>query len=431
VKRIDRLRGTPRQEERFGLDSMFGWHPGMPMGVETTWGQNRVEPIANTFAGLAAGAQLSNGVVFAVMLARHLLFTEVRFQWQQLGARTGALFGTPDLAILETPWLNGTTAGLLGRMEQHASLAGNWFGYRDAKSNTIQVLRPTQVQIIVGSPTGSPHELLSQPLGYVYTPIGGKPITLLPEDVAHFAPIPDPTAEYRGMSWLTPIIREIEADQGATLHKSKFFEHAATPNMAVSLSEKVGVAQFREFVKEMRDSHEGAENAYKTLYLAGGADVTVVGADMKQLDFKVTQGAGETRICAAGGVPPVIVGLSEGLASATYSNYGMARRLFGDHWARPNWREAAAALQSVVPPPARARLRYDHRDLTYLHEDRKDDAEIAAQQATTIKTLVDAGFEPATVVAAVLADDYSLLKHSGLMSVQLLPPGTPGIPAAV
>ena len=31
-------------------------------------------------------------------------------------------------------------------------------------------------------------------------------------------------------------------------------------------------------------------------------------ANLKELDFKSTQGAGETRIAAAAGVPPVIVG---------------------------------------------------------------------------------------------------------------------------
>jgi hypothetical protein len=56
-----------------------------------------------------------------------------------------------------------------------------------------------------------------------------------------------------------------------------------------------------------------------------GADVKTVGADLQQVDFKQVQGAGETRICAAARIPPIIVGVSEGLDSATYSNYGQAR----------------------------------------------------------------------------------------------------------
>ena len=361
------------------------------------------------------------------MLARHLLFTEARFQWQQMsGGRPGKLFGTPALEVLETPWANGTTGALLAAMEQDASLAGNFFGLRTAKG--IRRLEPQHVSIMLGTPTDDPSPYSIEPAGYLYKPPGTKGEIFLPPFICHYAPIPDPLAKFRGMSWLTPVIREIQADQGATLHKERFFENAATPNLAISLDKAVGIAQFREFVKEMGEAHDGAENAYKTLYLAGGADVTVVGADMKQLDFKVTQGAGETRICAAGGVPPVIVGLSEGLASATYSNYGMARRLFGDHWARPSWRAAAAALQSIIPPPAGARLWYDDRDVSFLQEDRKDDAEIAQMQATTIEALVRAGYEPSSVTDAVTSGDFTLLRHTGLYSVQLVPPG-PGEPA--
>ena len=63
--------------------------------------------------------------------------------------------------------------------------------------------------------------------------------------------------------------------------------------------------------------HEGLWNAYKTLYLGGGADAKIIGSNMQQLDFKTVQGHGETRIAAAAGVPPIIVGLSEGLEAAT------------------------------------------------------------------------------------------------------------------
>ena len=114
--------------------------------------------------------------------------------------------------------------------------------------------------------------------------------------------------------------------------------------------------------------------AYKTMYLAGGADVTIVGSDLKQLDFKLTQGAGETRIAAAAGVPPIIVGLSEGLQAATYSNYGQARRRFSDLTMRPLWGNVVGSLATIVPVPGGAELWYDDRDIPFLAEDRKDEA---------------------------------------------------------
>jgi phage portal protein BeeE len=243
--------------------------------------------------------------------------------------------------------------------------------------------------------------------------------------MVHYAPTPDPEARWRGMSWLSPVIEEIRSDKAATVHKGRFFDNAATPNLAVKmpLTDK---AQFLDAVRAMDENHKGASNAYKTMWLMGGADVTVVGNSFKDLDYKAVQGAGETRIAAAAGVPPIIVGLSEGLDAAAYgTSYGQARRAFADLWARPAWREAAASLQKVLAKPnPSSELWYDETGISFLQEDQKDAAEILGRNSQTIRTLVDAGFEAETVVAAVESGDFTQLTHSGLYSVQLQPPGT-------
>jgi phage portal protein BeeE len=399
-----------------------------PLVGASTYGA-KAEVVENSFAGYARGAYQRNGVVFATILSRMLLFTEARFQWQTLkNGRPTDLFGTPELAILETPWPNGTTGELLARMEQDVSLAGNFFAVREP--GRIRRLRPDWVQIILSAP---PEQAVqSDVVAYRYVPGGvaaGEGELFLPEQVCHWSPIPDPIAQYRGMSWITPVLRELQADGAATEHKAKFFDNAATPNLAVSMKEPMTATQFREFVDAMDDAHRGVGNAYKTLYTGNGADVSVVGADMRQLDFKATQGAGETRICAAGGVPPIIVGLSEGLQASTYSNYGMARRKFGDHWARPQWRSACAALSSLVKPPGNSasgavRLWYDDRDIAFLREDEGDRAAILKEHMLTIESAVRAGFEPESAKAAVVSGDLSGMTHTGLYSVQLQPPGT-------
>ena len=382
----------------------------------------------NSFTGFSQQIYKGNGIAFAVILARIMLFAEARFQWQRIAnGRPGELFGTPDLAVLETPWPNGTTGELLARMEQDVSLSGNFYAVNEG--DRLRRLRPDWVEIVL---TAAPAEATRADVaGYHYRPGGaGDPEVFLPEQMCHWSPVPDPLALYRGMSWLTPVMRELQSDGAATSHKLAFFDNAATPNLAVSMKEPMTVEQFNAFVDAMEGAHKGYGNAYKTLYTGNGADVTVVGADMRQLDFKATQGAGETRICAAGGVPPIIVGLSEGLKSATYSNYGMARRKFGDHWARPQWRSACAALASILPAPAASRtggtvrLWYDDRDISFLREDERDRADIQGVESRTIRTLLDAGYTAASVVQAVQENDWSLLEHTGLFSVQLQPPGT-------
>jgi hypothetical protein len=66
----------------------------------------------------------------------------------------------------------------------------------------------------------------------------------------------------------------------------------------------------------------------------------------------------------------------------------------------------------------------------FVQDDRLDEAQIQQQEAMTIRQLVDAGFDPATVVLAVTTGDFRTLAHSGLYSVQLQPAGAmpPGAP---
>lgn len=400
-----------------------------PLGMTTLGNQKQEVPPAS-FDGYVNAIYRSNAIVFACMETRRLIFSEARFQYRRLrDGRPGELFGKGDLSILENPWPNGTTGDLLSRAIQDVDLAGNFYATR--QGDRLLRMRPDWVSIVLGSrlePDDPGIALDAEVVGYVYQPGGYaslfEPVALLPEQVAHWAPTTDPLARFRGMSWLTPVIQEIMADSATTAHKLAYFEHGATVNLALSYPEGMTSELFQQYVDLFKQGHEGVANAYRTLHIGGGATPTPVGSDMQQIDFKVTQGAGETRIAAAARVPPIMVGLSEGLAAATYSNYGQARRAFADLTIRPLWRDLAGSLSSIVAVPSDAQLWYDDRDIPFLQEDVKDEADIQQTQANALKSLLDAGFTPESSVAAIVSDDMSLLDHSGLFSVQLQPPGT-------
>lgn len=729
--------------------------------------QGTHESIENDFVSYVNAAYKANGIVFACMLVRRSIFTEARFRFRDVrraGGRPGPLFGTEALRVLERPFPGGVTGDLLARMIDDADLAGNWYGYRDL-NETVR-LRPDWVDIALTPRIIRGGQVGFKKAGYVYYEGGGRGHEGVPfsvDEISHFAPNPDPISPWRGMSWLTPVIREIAADKQATTHKQRFYENGATPNMVIKLPEMTKT-QFEKFKAQTDGLHKGAENAYKclhpdtdvamwdgrrvparsvapgdvvvawndgravpgvvsaaewqpdspivtvttqrgrtirtndrhpflvgerwvdaadlrpgdmlttglgwgdgggvsdltnheawllgalvgdgslvsstpvvsawdpgvrgrfardhqlnhtgkghdyrmlgvtklarqyglmgarswqkripesvmtapasvraaflsglidtdghvsspalrrtmelgiasvsrdllldaqhllaslginstvsciaeagrysgraayrlcafgngqarrladlldlacaakrerldryastsalnardssrfdrvvsvevgqpeptigievadrhthvtggvvthnTMYLGGGADVEVVGKDFQQIDFKQTQGAGETRIAAAAGVHPVIIGLSEGLAGSSLNqgNFNAARRLTADKMLRPLWRNAAASLEQIVTPPAGAELWYDERDVAFLREDQKDIAEIQAKQAVALRQLTDAGFEPDAAVQFLLTDDLASLagQHSGLFSVQLQPPGASG-----
>lgn len=398
------------------------------------------EEVDYSFPGLVMQAYKANGVVFACMLARQQLFTEARFQFQQMrGGRPGTLFGSAALDILEHPWPNGVTGDLLARAIQDVDLGGNFFAVR--QGNALRRMRPDWVTIVLGSPNDPEVEagdVEAEVLGYIYHPggrAGREPVAFLREQVAHFAPIPDPTAAYRGMSWLQPIVREIFADKAMTDHKQQYLINGATPNMVVSLDKDMAAAQspaaFKEWIELFQKVNPtGAWDKFKTMYLAGGTKMDVVGGTLQQIDYRAVQGAGEVRIAIAAGVPASIIGLSEGLQGAALNagNYESAKRRFTDLTMRPLWRNFAASMETVCPPPPGARLWYDDRDIQALAEDKKDLATVHQLNATTIRTYVDSGFTAESAIKAVEAGDPTLLKHTGLFSVQLQAPGSTKMP---
>jgi phage portal protein BeeE len=416
------------------------------------------ERIETNFEGYVEGAFKRNGPIFSCVVARQMVFSEARFQWRTFkNGRPQDLFGNQDLALLERPWPTGTTGELLARMEQDASLAGNSFWTKvdnqgrygsSAAGDGLRLarLRPDWVSMVIGSSSGDFYAADARVIGYLYeprmfgvlgtgTPLAGS-VLLLPEEVAHYSPIPDPVARFRGMSWLTPVLREIEADTASTIHKKTFFDHAAVPNMVVRFDKDVQKDQFDSFVNQFKAGHQGAWNSYKTLFLQGGADVTPLTHDFRQMDFTATVGKGEARIASAAGVPPSWVGFSEGLQGSALNtnNFAASRRRFADGTIRPLWRMASACLENLVTVPGGASLWYDDRDIAFLREDSKDRAEILRVQANTLDAMIKSGFEPDAAVQALLAEDISALvgHHTGLVSVQMQPPlpAQPALPAA-
>lgn len=432
-------------EARLSLDQYIAWaqafkfaghtYSGIP-GVATTMNGEKAEAIDANFVGYVEGLLKANGVVFACEVIRLQTFSEARFQFRTVkNGRPGYLFGhgSAALAVLEHPWPGGTTGDLLGRMLLDADLAGN--SYTALIDGELVQLRPDWVDIVLAprmaraGRDGEPVQVGFRRVGYAYYE-GGKflckaPAIFLPQEICHFAPQPDPGANYRGMSWMTPIIREVQVDGVLTGHKLKFMENAATPNIAVQLPEKIGVEAFERFVAKMDEQHKGSENAYKTLYTGGGADVTVIGSTFDKLDFRNVQGALETRIAMASGVHPVIAAMSEGLqgSSLNAGNFSAARRRFADITMRPLWRNASGSLSVLTPPPADSELWYDEQGIAFLREDEKDAAEIFSRRMLTIESGIRAGFTPDSVVATVDSGDLRLLEHTGLYSVQLQKPG--------
>lgn len=403
-----------------------------PLGLNQTLAGQRIYEFSATLPGHFAALRRCPPA-FAAQLVRALVLSQARFTFRNVPWHPSSprkQFGTSALTILDKPWTNATAGELIARMEWHAGLAGNAYVMR--RPNRLRVLRPDWVAILYGSdlePEDPTHAIDGEVVGYVYQngglgTSGNDPITITPDAMAHWSPIPDPENAGIGMSWITPAVREIQGDIAATEHKLTFFKNGATPNLVVKGIPSFDEQQFNAVVDLIEARHTGIRNAYKTLYLSQGADATVVGSNLAEMDLKNVQGAGETRISALSRVHPTILGIAEGLAGSSLNagNFGMARRIWADTWIYPTLQDLASSVSSLVDVPALSEMWFDVSDMPILREDAKDAADISYTIAQTVTTLVKEGFTAESSIAAATTGDMSRLVHSGLVSVQLQPP---------
>jgi len=439
MRLLDRLRsGNPTPSERSYVNSltfedvlaMFSFNGNTYAGMSSPL-RSPGTPVAGNFPGFVQGVYQTSGVVAAAITARALLMSQIRFQWRSLlQGETGRLFGTTELAVLERPG-DLSRAELLYAAEQHNSLAGNAFFYRNA--GQVRLLRPDWVTIVFGSEESDVDptvQLDAELVGYTYQPGGpnskNEPVFLAPSQVAHWKPEPDPMFWWRGQSWIGSVLSEIQTDRQATEFKSKFFANAATPQLIVTLDPHTTQQQATDIAAVINQRHEGSGNAYKTLVLGGGSDVKVAGSNLAQLDLKNTQGVDETRIALRSRVPATLLGISEGLAGSALNagNYSQTRRMWSDAWFTPTAQNLCASMERILALPVGTpcELSFDPSQIMFLQEDRKDEADIRSTQASSMRQLVEAGFEPSTVTKFVATGDTTVLQHTGVFSVQLQAP---------
>lgn len=397
-----------------------GLEPSGAAVLTTSYALNGNETIQPGVITSAKEAYRGNSVVFGAILARLSLFSEARFAFRSLSDKS--LWGSNEtdarrntvLRKLEKPWQDGTTGELLVRMIQDVDLAGNAYIW-DAGYRLVR-LRPDWVTIISELVTDDYGRQFREVRGYYYEPpqseLGnhGPAAVFTVDEVAHWSPLPDPDAMFRGMSWLTPVLREVMADDGMTQYKIKYLDNAASPNLLIRYDQKIGKTQVNNLRDRLDDRHGGVNNAFKTLILDEGADATVIGNTFEQMNFSTVQAAGENRIIIASGVPGIVIGSKEGLMAATYSNYEQAMRRFADITMRPLWRSACASLSKLVTVPAGHELWFDVTDIAALRQGEKERAETTFILAQAAAQLTGAGYTPDSVVQALESGEMHLLK---------------------
>jgi hypothetical protein len=206
------------------------------------------------------------------------------------------------------------------------------------------------------------------------------------------------------------------------MHKLMFFRTAATPQMVVSMGPNVTrrtcSSSSRRWTTPLRLAERLQDAVPRRRRRRDGGR-----QGPAQLDFKATQGAGETRIAAAAGVHPVIAGLSEGLAG---SSLNAGQLLVGGAARRPTG--PCARCGGTWPGRWRTSSRADRRrpqsSGTTTGTSRSCRRTARTRPRSSSRRRPRSGrwstrsSTPDSVVAAVAAQDMTLLKHTGIPTVQ-------------
>jgi phage portal protein BeeE len=237
------------------------------------------------------------------------------------------------------------------------------------------------------------------------------------EECVHWVPtgLEDPLADFRGRSPLTPVYRDVAGDDGMSRFKIRYLQNDATPNMIIKYPQKLQSGTVDAIRERMQGRYGGPDNAGKTLVLDQGADLTLVGNSLSQMDFGNVLAAGSERILAACSVPGVLVGL-EPLRGAGRGYQESMQKFAG--WARSEWRSVCGTLERLLDVPAGNRLWFDESDIAALQDGLMERGQAALVRMQALLAAVQAGFTHESAIAAVDSMDLSQLKAGGV--------GTPG-----
>ena len=421
-----------------------GYWEGMASGaaiLTTTYGSPDREAILPQVTAFAQMSNASSSPVFSAILVRMMLLAEARFSFQAKDDKH--LYGNTSLQVLEQPWGPGSTSGeLIARCEQDASVAGNSYTWSPPGEDVLVRLRPDWTTIVSELVPVAGGGTYRRKVGYWWQPpagvFGQGTGFLAPAaEVAHWAPIPDPQASFRGMSWLTPIMRDIQGDDGMAQFKIRYLQANATPNLVIKYAQKLQPGTVDALRERLNARYGGPNNAGKTLILDQGADLVAVGNSLNQIDFTNVSQVGTERILAAAGVPPLLVGL-ESIKGAGKSYEEVIRR-FGDLTLRPLWRSMCSALEMLIPGlPSGSRLWVDTADIAALQDGQLVRGQVALVRAQALLALIQAGYTRDSAVTAVDSGDITQLEEdpdavqSPAMPTQvqhLLPQEQPGATA--
>jgi phage portal protein BeeE len=259
---------------------------------------------------------------------RNLLYPRMVVQARQRGESGLEWNEIPDHELPEawenSPWFDD--AALLHGAALSWFVAGNCY-FPKARSLSTAVtgfnfIAPQTIRPAADKYNPGGRKLITY---YEYTPPGGEPEEMAPEDVVHVRYGIDPYNPRKGQSPLAAAIREVYGENMASTVQAALIRNAGIVALLLSPKEGAGKDMTPERAEEIRDKfrrHTTGDFAGTPLWIPNAVEVNIVGHSPDKLVLDVTRRINVDRICSSMGIDPMVLGLES--KSKTYSNYGEA-----------------------------------------------------------------------------------------------------------
>lgn len=259
------------------------------------------------------------------------------------------------------------------RWAMHVHLAGNAFVPKIRGVGGVPVelwlVDPNKVR-----PVPSQERFLA---GYEFLRDGVVFKTARPADVIHHQ-FTNPANPYLGAAPLMPAAQAVDLDVRAATWQRSSLENRAVSDGALTYPFELSWDQYQEIKRQIRDQHQGPENARTPWIFGNEAQWTNISFNPVEMDYVRGRAFNRTEICASFGVPPPVAGI---LDDATLANIKTSWEIFWLGTVIPFLDDIRSALnRSLAPEFGRdLRLSFDLSQVEALRPMFREDVNAAAK----------------------------------------------------
>jgi HK97 family phage portal protein len=282
----------------------------------------------------------------------------------------------PLQRLIDAPNPNMSWSDLLSLIVSHLLLSGESYVLKERAPDSQQVRHLLSVP-----PSWVHPQVIDSRRGWEVRLPDGRKMPVLASEVIVLR-LHDPASPGRACAPLQAALRGVQLDEHREDYMLEMLSNLQSPGVVLYQNQEWTDDQ-RLAARAALEDQIGPGQRGAPLFLSGDQAKVEAFAPLRDLDWPGLTGLTETRICAAFGVPPIVLGLRTGLENATYSNYQQAERSFYRGTLPPLWRLVAESftrelVQAEADDPHLA-FHFDTGEIAQLQEDATQRADRAAR----------------------------------------------------